>query len=497
MRTMERVSRLRLALAASASAAVVAGALAGTAMAQDSVTLTMAAPDWPPTRFLQEYANANYTSPSGREVKVELDFIPWPTFYERVAASLTSGEQKYNMIITDSQWLGAFIEGGYYREMTAEILADPEFTELVADIHPALISAYSVYPHLTPEQVKEHPFPHPDGHYYGFPQFPDTYVTFYRTDLFCHEGEAAAFEEEYGYKLPCTYEDWQDVDWDKYADIGEFFQRSAGEELAGEVLTEDFAGIGYQAGKAYDFSSMAVNAFIWQYGANIWDETGQPCAQAEGVVNSDLAVEAFEHYLDLLQYMPAAVHTGQMDIFVLNDLYAQGKVASAINWVGLGAPVLDPSTSKVADVTAFGPAPGLRADDGSIIRYGNQGGQPFVVTTWSTDTEIEEAVHFIKWWLSDDVQWAFAEAGGQAGRMSIMYREGYNDLSPLNRAHVEMMEWQRDVWHIPEFFELLTYQQDQFDRAITGQISAKEALDLVAAHQQRVLTEAGRIQQCN
>lgn len=78
-----------------------------------------------------------------------------------------------------------------------------------------------------------------------------------------------------------------------------------------------------------------------------------------------------------------------------------------------------------------------------------------------------------------------------------MYREGYNDLSPLNRAHVEMMEWQRDVWHIPEFFELLTYQQDQFDRAITGQISAKEALDLVAAHQQRVLTEAGRIQQCN
>ena len=495
---MNRLSIMRRALVASASAAVLAGVWTGPSLAQDdSITLVMAAPDWPPTRFLQEYANANYTSPSGRDVAVELDFIPWPTFYERVAASLTSGEQKYNMVITDSQWLGAFIEGGYYREMTDEIMADPELSALVADLHPALVSAYSVYPHLTTDQVREHEFPHPDAHYYGFPQFPDTYVTFYREDLFCNADEAAAFEEEYGYGLPCSYEDWQDVDWDKYADIGEFFQRSAGDMLAGEELTEDFAGIGYQAGKGYDFSSMAINAFIWQYGGGIWDESNQPCAQAEGVVNSDIAVEAFEHYLDLLDYMPAAVHTGQMDIFVLNDLYAQGKVASIINWVGLAPPVMDPATSQVHDVTNYAVAPGLRLDDGSISRYGNQGGQPFVVTTWSTEPEIEEAVNFIKWWLSDDVQWAFTEAGGQSGRVSIMQRDGYNELGPFNRAHVEMMEWQRDVWHIPEFFELLTYQQDQFDRAITGQIDAQEALDLVAAQQQEVLTEAGRIEQCD
>ncbi|MEZ5667058.1 MAG: ABC transporter substrate-binding protein [Alphaproteobacteria bacterium] len=481
------------ALGGTAAVALVASAFVAPVSAQDSVKLVMAAPDWPPTRFLQEYANANYVSPSGRNVTVELDFIPWPTFYERVAASLTSGEQKYNMVITDSQWLGAFIEGGYYREMTQEILADPELSALVADLHPALVSAYSAYPYLTPDQIREHPFPHPDAHYYGFPQFPDTYITYYRTDLFCNEEEGAAFQEEYGYNLPCTYEDWEDVDWDKYADIGEFFQRSAGETLAGETLTEDFAGIGYQAGKGYDFSSMAINAFIWQYGGSIWNESGQPCAQAEGVVNSDIAVEAFEHYLDLLQYMPAAVHTGQMDIFVLNDLYAQGKVASEINWVGLGAPVMDPATSKVSEVSGFAPAPGLRLDDGSISRFGNQGGQPFVVTTWSTDVEIEEAVNFIKFWLSDDVQWAFTAAGGQSGRVSIMQKDGYNDLGPFNRAHVEMMEWQRDVWHIPEFFELLTYQQDQFDRAITGQIGAKEALDLVAAQQQEVLSEAGRI----
>jgi multiple sugar transport system substrate-binding protein len=299
--------------------------------------------------------------------------------------------------------------------------------------------------------------------------------------------------EKYGYDLPCTYEQWQDVDWDKYEDIGEFFQRKAGDPLGDGTATEDFSGIAYQAGKSYDFSSMAVNAFVWQYGGSIWDEFQQPCGQAEGVVNSPAAVEAFEHYLDLLQYMPPAAKTGQMDVFVIQDLFMQGKVASIVNWVGLGAPVLDPATSKVSDVSLFGPAPGLRLDDGTISRYGNQGGQPFVLTTWNTADQVTEALNIVKWWLSPDVQWTFAAAGGQSGLVSVMTKPGYNDLRAWNRAHVEMMEWQRDVWHIPEFFELLVQQQEQFDAAITGQISGKQALDAVAAFQQQRLTEAGRI----
>ena len=45
----------------------------------------------------------------------------------------------------------------------------------------------------------------------------------------------------------------------------------------------------------------------------------------------------------------------------------------------------------------------------------------------------------------------------------------------------------------PEFFPLLTEQQEQFDKAITGQVSGKEALDTVAAFQDKLLREAGRI----
>jgi len=484
-------SKLILSLA---GGALLASVSATSLMAAD-VTITMAAPDWPPTRFMKEEFDKTYQSPDGHNTTLDMDFIPWPSFYERVAASLTSGEQKYQMIVTDSQWLGSFVEGGYYMDLTQFMKDDPELTAIMKDLHPVLVSAYSTYPHKTRAQLEEAgEWPAPDTSYYGFPQFPDTYVTFYREDLFCHEGEAAAFQEKYEKALPCTYEDWQDTDWDTWRDVGEHFKRAKGDPLGDGVAEDDFYGIAYQAGKGYDFSTMQANAFVWQYGGSIWDETQAPEAQAEGVVNSDIAVEALEHYLSMLPLMPPVAQTGQMDIFVIQDLYMQGKVGAIIDWVGLGEPVLDPSTSTVHDKSAFGPAPGLRKDDGSIDRTGNIGGQPFVLTTWNDEEVIKEALNVVKWWLKPETQKTFVANGGQSGLMSVMADPEYNDLRPWNRAHVEMLDWQRDVWHIPEFFELLTQQQEEFDKAITGQIGAKEALDEVAEFQQFILEDAGHIE---
>ncbi len=484
-----KLSRMNKQVLGTCAAAILTGGLSAPAVAAD-ITITMAAPDWPPTRFMKEHFDKTYKSPAGHTTTLEMDFIPWPSFYERVAASLTSGEQKYQMIVTDSQWLGSFVEGGYYMDLTEKIKGDPELMAIMEDLHPALVSAYSTYPHKSRAQLEAAGTAvAPDTSYYGFPQFPDTYVTYYREDIFCHEGEAAAFKEKYDATFPCTYEDWQDVDWERYAQIGEFLKRSKGEELAGETLEDDFYGISYQAGKGYDFSSMQINAFIWQYGGNIWDETQAPNSQAEGVVNSDVAVTALEHYLSMIPHMPPVAKTGQMDIFVIQDLYMQGKVATTIDWVGLGEPVLDPTASKVHDKSAFGPAPGLRKDDGTIDRTGNIGGQPFVLTTWNSDEVVDEALNVVKWWLAPDTQLEAVANGGQSGLKSVMADPKYNDLRPWNRAHVEMIDWQKDVWHIPLFFEMLTQQQEEFDKAITGQISAKEALDSIASFQQELLED--------
>ncbi len=469
---------LRLGIAA---AAMVAGlGLAGVpapARAAD-VVINMAAPDWLPTRFMQEEFDRSYKAKSGNNVKLVIDFIPWPSFYQRVAASLSSGEKKYQMIVTDSQWLGDFVEGGHYLKLNPYIDKDPELQAIIADMHQVLKDVASSYPARS-------------TNYYGFPQFPDNLVTAYRRDLFCNATERANFKKQFNQTLPCYYNEWENVDWETYENIGKFFQRKKGDKLGDGVADDDFYGIAYQAGKGYDFSSMQINSMIWQFGGDIWDET--KTKPATGVVNSDIAVKAMQRYLDLLKYMPPVAKTGQMDIFVIQDLYMQGKVASIVDWVGVMGPVINPKVSKVADKSGFAQTPGQRHPDGSVSRWANIGGQPFVLTTWNNDTVVKEALDVVKWWLSKDIQTKFVKSGGQSGMLSVLDDPAYVTWAPYNRAFVDNYQWQKDIWHIPEFFPLLTQQQEQFDKAITGQISAKQALDAAAAFQDKTLKEAGRI----
>jgi len=451
------------------------------AVAQENVVLRMAVPDWPPTRIMKELFDKSYKAKSGKNVTLEPDFIPWPDYYTRLSASLTSGEKRYNMAVSDSQWLGAFIEGGYYKKLNDDIDADPELQAIMKALSPVLVDAYSTYPHKS-------------KNYYGFPQMPDVLVSYYRTDVFCDAGEQKAFMAKYNVKLPCTQAEMNEVDWTMVEKFGEFFARKKGENLAGKPADDDFFGIAYQAGKGYDFSTMQIASMIWQNGGNIWDETKAPTGRAEGVVNSDKAVEGFNRFLSLLKYMPPVVKTGSMDIFKQDELFREGKVAYMINWIGFAESSISPKTSKVSEVVDFAMAAGLKKADGSIDRSYNIGGQPFVLMTWNDDTVNKEALEFVKWWLSKETQIAFAKAGGQSGIISVFEDEAYKTYRPWNHAFAASLPWQRDIWHIPEFFELLVQQQAEFDKAITGQQDAKTTLDAVAKFQEKLLTESGLIQ---
>ena len=476
---MTVVTKMKGFAAAAGFAATLLTGGATYAFAED-VTLTMAVPDWPPTRVMKKFFDEQYKPKSGNTVKLDVDFIPWPDFYTRVNASLTSGEQKYNFIVSDSQWLGAFVEGGYYRKINDLLDADPDFKATMMSIHPAVYNAYSTYPYKS-------------ENLYGFPQFPDVLVTYGRKDILCNEDEQKNFQAKYGKKLPCTGEEIDAMTWDDYKNVGEFFRRKKGEMLAGKPAEDDFYGIAFQAGKGYDFSSMQINSMIWQMGGDIWDETKAPNAHAEGVVNSPQAVAALEKYLSLLEYMPPVAKTGTMDIFKSDELFREGKVAMNVDWIGLGEASLDPKSSKVADKLVFGQTPGTMVD-GKNVKWSNIGGQPFVLTTWTTPEQTKEAVEFVKWWLSPPIQHEFAAAGGQSAIKAVYEDPKYVTYRPWNRAWAPSLDWQKDVWHVPQFFELLTQQQDQFDLAITGKQDAKTTLDNIAKFQEDLLKNAGLIQ---
>ena len=114
--------------------------------------------------------------------------------------------------------------------------------------------------------------------------------------------------------------------------------------------------------------------------------------------------------------------------------------------------------------------------------------------TWATDLQIKEAVDFVKWWLSPEVQHQFASQGGQSAIKSVYNDPKYVTYRPWNRTWAPGLDWQKDTWHIPEFFELLVQGQEQYDLAITGKQDAKTTLDNIAAFQEKLLKEAGHIE---
>ena len=432
------------------------GLAAGPLAAKD-ITIKMAVPDWPPTRIMQDLANERYKAPSGNNVKLEEDFIPWPNYYERLAASLTSGEKKYQMAVSDSQWLGAFVEGGYYMKINKFIDADPELQAIFKDLHPNLVAAYSTYPYKS-------------DNYYGFPQMPDVLIVYYRKDVFCDPGEQAAYQAKYGQKLPCEPEEMDDVDWDQVKNFGEFFRRAKGDQ-AGRQDRSTTTSTGSPTSQVRATTSAAWRSTPSSGSTAPTSGTRprHPRARPRAWSTRPTAVKALEHYLSLQQYMPPVVKTGTMDIFKVDELFREAKVAWIVQWIGFAESTITPSTSKVADKVAFAQQPGLRDSDGKLIRWSNIGGQPFVLTTWNSDEVTKESIDFVKWWLSPEIQTEFAKRGGQSGLKSVYSKPDYLTFRPWNRTWAASLDWQKDVWHVPEFFELLVEQQEQFDMAITGQ----------------------------
>ena len=276
----------------------------------------MAVPDWPPTRIMKDMFDKNYKAPSGNNVKLDIDFIPWPDYYTRLNASLTSGEKKYNMAVSDSQWLGAFIEGGYYRKINDLIDADPgPQGGAWRTCIPNPLQAYATYPLQVGELLR---LPADAGHARS--------TTIARTSSATRTSRRTS-RRSTTRSCPARPRRWT-------TSTGTCSRRSAsssaqeGREARRQGARRRFLRHrlpGRQGLRLLDRCRSTPSS--GSMAANIWDETKAPKGQAEGVVNSPEAVKALDHYLRLTKYMPPVVKTGTMDIFKTDELFREGKVA--------------------------------------------------------------------------------------------------------------------------------------------------------------------------
>ena len=86
------------------------------------------------------YAAENF----GYEVSFSFADAPFSQLFQRAAASLSTRSNEFNIIISDSQWLGAFAEPGWIVNMNDVIAENPALD--IDWYNPIVVSTYMTYP---------------------------------------------------------------------------------------------------------------------------------------------------------------------------------------------------------------------------------------------------------------------------------------------------------------------------------------------------------------
>ncbi len=420
---------------------------------------------WLPSRLgvdmsplFAEYAKENF----GYDVSFTFAEAPFSALFQKAASTLATRSQEFNIIVSDSQWLGAFAEPGWIIKVSDLIAENPELD--IEWYDPVVVNTYMEYPVGS-------------GELWGLPEEGDTIALFVRTDLFGDPAEQKAFKEKYDMDLPQTFEDWENVSMTDFEKIAEFFTRP----------DQDLYGTAMQYSKEYDFMTMYLYPFMFSRGGDIWDPKE---GRVYGILNSDVNAEGMVWNKRMLAYQPpGAVNYGIAEEI---DAFTQDKVATAFQWAAVGLAML---TDENKDRVIVVPPPGFKQEDGSLKRLYSIGGQPWVVNAYNDEEHMTVAIDFLKWWYLPETQLEFAKRGGNPCVKAVLEDEGFEDIQPWFRAFKYMLrtDRSRDFWHDPKYSEMLAAQQEGFTAFATGQIDDPAlGLEYAACEQQKILYEAGR-----
>ena len=148
----------------------------------DSITLGWAA--WDPANALQELTK-EFTAETGIEVNFE--FVPWPNFADRMLNELNNKGKTFDVLIGDSQWIGAGAVYGHYVKLNDFFNKEGISMD---DFSPATVYAYSTWPKGSPN-------------YYALPAMGDALAWAYRKDWFDRPELRSEFKKKHGYDLGC------------------------------------------------------------------------------------------------------------------------------------------------------------------------------------------------------------------------------------------------------------------------------------------------------
>ncbi|WP_440619097.1 ABC transporter substrate-binding protein [Candidatus Pelagibacter sp. HIMB1493] len=412
-----------------------------------SITLGWAA--WDPANALQELTK-EFTAETGIEVNFE--FVPWPNFADRMLNELNNKGKTFDLLIGDSQWIGAGAVYGHYVKLND--FFDKEGISM-NDFSPATVYAYSTWPKGS-------------ENYYALPAMGDALAWAYRKDWFDRPELNAAFKKKHGYDLGVP------ANWNQLHDMCSFFQ---GREIDGQKRY----GAAINTERGSEGITMGVTAAMYAWGME-YENPNKPY-DMEGFFNSPQAVEAVEFYRKLYEDCAPPGHSDAYMVANL-DAYKSGQVAFQMNWYAFW-----PGVSKE---DSDGRVSGFFANPKQNVAAATLGGQGISVVKYSDKQDL--ALEYIKWFARPDVQQKWWDLGGYSCHNDVLNSPSFPTSTVYAQGFLDSMGIVKDFWQEPTFVELMLPMQEAIhDYVVNGKGTAKEALDKIIVEWVDVFEADGKL----
>ncbi|MEI6437414.1 MAG: extracellular solute-binding protein [Candidatus Omnitrophota bacterium] len=404
---------------------------------EESLTILWA--KWAPSDYLQKLSE-DFTSETGIKVVVKQE--TWDDFYQ----AFFDHPKDYDMVGGDSQWLGRGADGGYYVDLSKWIIDKNVPHQMTL----ASIAGYAEYPKAS-------------RRYWAVPLMGDAMGFAYRKDLFEDPKEKRLFQSRFGYPLdiPKT--------WLELKDIATFFYRPE----VGQY------GVNVWASEQYDGTTMGVETFIWDWGADLGDQVSY---KVKGILDVPAAAEALKFYKELHALgAPEWKHA----YLETNEAFLKGRAAMVMSYFAFFPDLLDPVKNPYAASTGFFANPA-----GPKGRFSSLGGQGLSVVSFSKKKD--NVFRFLSWFIRSDVQRKWARLGGYSCDRAVLNSAEFLNATPYNRALRDSMGMLKDFWVIPEYASLLAVSQKYWSQYLfTDTTSAEEAMSRVAREWEDLFEAAG------
>jgi len=431
-----------------------------------------------------EKYGAEWAELTGAEVEVQR--FAFSDLFPKIITALQTGTGEFDVMIYASDWMGDIAGGGYVLPIPDDVKEAIEWDDVLP---------------LYAERIANW-----GGVTYAVPFDGDSHMMYYRKDLVNPESPyAEEFEAEYGFALD------EPQTWTQYKAVAEFFQ---GKEVETAGLTAPIYGVAealrkkaqsfwFLMDRAAGYSKVPGDPYFF------FDEEMTP------LVNNPGWVQGLQDWIDIYECC-AAPDMINFDVTTVRAVFPAGQTVFGLDWGDVGPITVDPNASVVQGLAGFGVTPGAeRYWDRNLGEWveaeGGVNYAPFIafggwVISVAADSDVQEAAFdYVTYLAGKDLAGVLATTGGtgvnplrqsQFDNLDLWVGAGFDEESAQDYldAVLGTIEHPNAIvdLRIPGAFEYFDALDNGIAKAITGEATAQEALDEVAAVWNDITERLGR-----